>query len=52
MITGRSFGDVIAKIGLSIGDFSKDQWEAFKTDISEWKQKQKERKEEKEYKNN
>ncbi|WP_342430616.1 DNA translocase FtsK [Neobacillus sp. FSL H8-0543] len=47
LITGRSFGDVIAKIGLSIGDFSKDQWEAFKTDISEWKQKQKERKEEK-----
>jgi DNA segregation ATPase FtsK/SpoIIIE, S-DNA-T family len=47
LITGRSFGDFIAKIGLSIGEFSKNQWEAFKTDIAEWKQKQQERKEEK-----
>ncbi len=47
LITGRSFGDFIAKIGLSIIDFSKDQWEAFKTDISQWKQKQQDRKEEK-----
>ena len=47
LLTGRSFGDLIAKIGLSIVDFSKDQWGAFKTDISEWKQKKQERKEEK-----
>jgi DNA segregation ATPase FtsK/SpoIIIE, S-DNA-T family len=46
LITGRSFGDFVAKIGISLFVFSKDQWAAFKTDMSEWKQKQQERKEE------
>ncbi|OLS42129.1 DNA translocase FtsK [Bacillus sp. MRMR6] len=44
LITGRSFGDFVAKIGITMGTFSKDQWTAFKKDIAEWKQKQQERK--------
>jgi DNA segregation ATPase FtsK/SpoIIIE, S-DNA-T family len=47
LITGRSFGDFIAKIGVSIGGFSKNQWGAFKNDVTEWKQKQQDRREEK-----
>ncbi|WP_413301252.1 DNA translocase FtsK [Bacillus sp. 1P10SD] len=47
LLTGKSFGDFIGKIMLTLVDFSKNQWEAFKTDMSEWKQKQEERKNEK-----
>jgi DNA segregation ATPase FtsK/SpoIIIE, S-DNA-T family len=47
LLTGKSFGDFIGKIMLTLFDFSKNQWEAFKTDMSEWKQKQEERKNEK-----
>lgn len=47
LITGKSFGDFIAKIGTSMGGFTKNQWNAFKTDVAEWKQKQQERREEK-----
>jgi S-DNA-T family DNA segregation ATPase FtsK/SpoIIIE len=47
LITGKSFGDFIGKIVLGIGGFSKGQWEAFKTDISDWKQKKEEKRIEK-----
>lgn len=44
LLTGKSFGDFIGKIMIVMVDFSKSQWEAFKTDMTEWKQKQQERK--------
>ncbi|MGG3561760.1 DNA translocase FtsK [Neobacillus rhizosphaerae] len=47
LLTGKSFGDFIGKIMLTLFDFSKNQWEAFKTDMLEWKQKQEDRKNEK-----
>ncbi|QCJ42089.1 DNA translocase FtsK [Bacillus sp. S3] len=47
LLTGKSFGDFIGKIVITLFDFSKNQWDAFKTDMSEWKQKQEERKNEK-----
>ncbi|MFK9095328.1 DNA translocase FtsK [Bacillus salipaludis] len=46
LLTGKSFGDFIGKIVITLFDFSKDQWSAFKSDMSEWKQKQQERKNE------
>lgn len=39
LLTGKSFGNFIGKIITGIFGFSKDQWEAFKTDLAEWKQK-------------
>ncbi|MDQ1146685.1 S-DNA-T family DNA segregation ATPase FtsK/SpoIIIE [Bacillus sp. SORGH_AS 510] len=47
LLTGKSFGDFIGKVMLTLFDFSKGQWEAFKTDMSEWKQNQEVRKTEK-----
>jgi DNA segregation ATPase FtsK/SpoIIIE, S-DNA-T family len=47
LITGRSFGDYLRKISTSIFGFSKGQWNAFKEDLSEWKQQQQVRNEEK-----
>ncbi|MFL6557986.1 MAG: DNA translocase FtsK, partial [Bacillus sp. (in: firmicutes)] len=44
LLTGKSFGDFIGKIMMVLVDFSKNQWDAFKTDMTEWKQKQQERK--------
>ncbi|MBV7503710.1 DNA translocase FtsK [Bacillus sp. sid0103] len=44
LLTGKSFGDFIAKIMMVFVDFSKSQWDAFKTDMAEWKQKQQEKK--------
>jgi S-DNA-T family DNA segregation ATPase FtsK/SpoIIIE len=44
LLTGKSFGDFIAKIMMVFVDFSKNQWDAFKTDMTEWKQKQQEKK--------
>ncbi|WHY88113.1 DNA translocase FtsK [Neobacillus novalis] len=44
LLTGKSFGDFIGKIIITLIDFSKNQWQAFKTDMSDWKQKQQERK--------
>jgi S-DNA-T family DNA segregation ATPase FtsK/SpoIIIE len=44
LITGKSFGDFLGKMILTLIDFSKNQWQAFKTDMSDWKQKQQERK--------
>ncbi|MEH7419416.1 DNA translocase FtsK [Neobacillus drentensis] len=43
LLTGKSIGDFIGKIIITIYDFSKGQWEAFKLDMSEWRQKQTER---------
>jgi DNA segregation ATPase FtsK/SpoIIIE, S-DNA-T family len=47
LITGRSFGDYLRKISSSIFEFSKGQWYAFKEDLTEWKQQQQVRNEEK-----
>ncbi|MFF2449792.1 DNA translocase FtsK [Neobacillus sp. NPDC058068] len=44
LLTGKSIGDFIGKIIITLIDFSKNQWQAFKTDMSDWKQKQQERK--------
>ncbi|MBM7655155.1 DNA translocase FtsK [Neobacillus cucumis] len=46
LLTGKSFGDFIGKIILTISDFIKGQWDAFKLDMTEWKQKQTERRNE------
>ncbi len=35
---------LLEKLSLALLDFSKDQWNAFKEDMSEWKQKQEEQK--------
>lgn len=45
LITGKSFGDFVGRAVVGVLDFSKNQWEAFKADIVEWKQKQQERQE-------
>ncbi|MEH7250515.1 DNA translocase FtsK [Neobacillus niacini] len=47
LLTGKSFGEFIAKVGITIADFSKGQWSAFQLDMEEWKQKKQERREEK-----
>ncbi|MDR6997882.1 DNA translocase FtsK [Neobacillus niacini] len=44
LITGKSFGDFIGKIIMAVFAFAKSQWNAFKADMAEWKQKQEERK--------
>ncbi|PFP30713.1 cell division protein FtsK [Bacillus sp. AFS073361] len=44
LLTGKSFGDFVAKIMMVLVDFSKSQWDAFQTDMTEWKQKQQEKK--------
>ncbi|MGG3466691.1 DNA translocase FtsK [Neobacillus pocheonensis] len=46
LLTGKSFGDFIGKIMTASFGFSKNQWEAFKLDMAEWKQKQQERRNE------
>jgi S-DNA-T family DNA segregation ATPase FtsK/SpoIIIE len=43
LITGRSFGDFVGRILTGLLNFSKDQWAAFKTDVSEWKENQQEK---------
>ncbi len=47
LLTGRSFGEFIAKVGITIIEFSKGQWSAFQLDMEEWKQKKQERRDEK-----
>jgi S-DNA-T family DNA segregation ATPase FtsK/SpoIIIE len=47
LLTGKSFGEFLVKIGLGIGGFAQGQWEAFKADLEEWKQKKLEKKAEK-----
>lgn len=46
LLTGKSFGDFVGKIMVALFGFLKNQWEAFKTDMSDWKQKQQERRNE------
>ncbi|WP_223588469.1 FtsK/SpoIIIE family DNA translocase [Neobacillus bataviensis] len=46
LLTGKSFGDFVGKIMVTLFGFTKNQWEAFTTDMSEWKQKQQERRNE------
>ncbi|WP_066320694.1 DNA translocase FtsK [Bacillus sp. FJAT-29814] len=46
LLTGKSFGDFLAKILVAISGFAQTQWTAFKTDVTEWKQKQQDRKNE------
>ncbi|WP_066068712.1 DNA translocase FtsK [Neobacillus soli] len=46
LLTGKSFGDFVGKIIITLIDFSKNQWAAFMTDMSEWRQKQQDRKNE------
>ncbi|MDP4083093.1 MAG: DNA translocase FtsK [Bacillota bacterium] len=47
LITGRSLGDFIGKFFITVFGFSKDQWGAFKSDMSDWKRKQQKNREEK-----
>jgi DNA segregation ATPase FtsK/SpoIIIE, S-DNA-T family len=47
LLTGKSFGEFVAKIGITLIEFSKGQWSAFLLDMEEWKQKKQERREEK-----
>lgn len=47
LLTGKSFGEFVAKIGITMIEFSKSQWNAFQLDMEEWKQKKQERREEK-----
>ncbi|WP_045515158.1 FtsK/SpoIIIE family DNA translocase [Neobacillus niacini] len=47
LLTGKSFGEFIAKIGITVIEFSKGQWSAFQMDMEEWKHKKQERREEK-----
>ncbi|WP_419888501.1 DNA translocase FtsK [Neobacillus niacini] len=47
LLTGKSFGEFVAKIGNTLIEFSKGQWSAFQLDMEEWKQKKQERREEK-----
>jgi DNA segregation ATPase FtsK/SpoIIIE, S-DNA-T family len=46
LLTGKSFGEFVAKIGITLIEFSKGQWSAFQLDMEEWKQKKQERREE------
>ncbi|MDN3014732.1 DNA translocase FtsK [Paenibacillus sp. BSR1-1] len=46
LLTGKSFGDFVGKMMVTLFGFTKNQWEAFTTDMSEWKQKQQERRNE------
>lgn len=46
LLTGKSVGDIVAKIMTSLYSFFKSQWEAFKNDLTGWKQKQQERRNE------
>lgn len=40
LLTGKTFGDVVGKVFLAFGHFFKKQWLAFKNDLSDWKEKQ------------
>ncbi|MED4202561.1 DNA translocase FtsK [Neobacillus mesonae] len=46
LLTGKSVGDLVAKTLTAIFSFLKSQWEAFKNDLAEWRQKQQEKKNE------
>ncbi|WP_042456458.1 FtsK/SpoIIIE family DNA translocase [Neobacillus dielmonensis] len=44
LLTGKSFGELLAKIMTAGFGFFKTQWDEFKTDMTDWKQKQQEKK--------
>ncbi|MFS0613127.1 DNA translocase FtsK [Lederbergia ruris] len=46
LITGKSIGELFAKIGNSLAVFIKKQWEQLKLDVKEWREDQKKKKEE------
>jgi S-DNA-T family DNA segregation ATPase FtsK/SpoIIIE len=39
LLTGKTFGETVGKLFVSIGRFFKNQWNAFTSDVKEWKQK-------------
>lgn len=41
LITGKSLGEILAKMWQSLSKFSKKQWELFKSDVSDWLKDQK-----------
>lgn len=44
LLTGKTLGDALGKMGSGISNVVKRQWEAFISDMKEWKESQKERK--------
>ncbi|MBS4199016.1 cell division protein FtsK [Bacillus sp. FJAT-49732] len=49
LITGKSIGEVLGSVFKWIGNFIKNQWQLFKTDLKEWKEERKEKKIKKEF---
>ncbi|WP_064093656.1 DNA translocase FtsK [Rossellomorea aquimaris] len=47
LVTGKSLGEVLGKVGKRFGQFLSDQWSAFKEDMKEWKEEQTKKKEKK-----
>ncbi|MFE8699137.1 DNA translocase FtsK [Cytobacillus sp. FJAT-54145] len=45
LLTGKTFGEAVGKVLISISNFSKKQWDAFLNDLAEWRQDRKEKKE-------
>ncbi|WP_042356215.1 DNA translocase FtsK [Bacillus rubiinfantis] len=46
LLTGKSIGDIVAKLLTAFLSFIKNQWEAFKNDLVTWKQDRQERRNE------
>ncbi len=44
LLTGKTFGEALSKVGVVFGNFIKGQWKAFKGDLSEWSDERKEKK--------
>jgi DNA segregation ATPase FtsK/SpoIIIE, S-DNA-T family len=47
LVTGKSFGELLGKVGNKIGIFFNEQWAAFKDDMKDWKEEKQNKKEEK-----
>jgi DNA segregation ATPase FtsK/SpoIIIE, S-DNA-T family len=47
LVTGRTFGDVVAKISVASGQFLANQWNQFIQDLKEWRERSKHAKSEK-----
>ncbi|MFE8695123.1 DNA translocase FtsK [Cytobacillus sp. FJAT-53684] len=43
LLTGKTLGEALGKIGMAIWSFCKNQWEAFKVDMKEWSTARKEK---------
>lgn len=43
LLTGKTLGEALGKIGMAIWNFCKNQWEAFKVDMKEWSTARKEK---------